>query len=91
MCEHHICRARELRLRYGISQAELAQAALKAARILRDDNPTPVTLPEACAAVIEEYTDVVQCAGEMGMGVDFKQMQEKLERFKKRAKAVRKL
>ena len=27
MCEHHICRARELRLRYGISQAELAQAA----------------------------------------------------------------
>jgi len=71
--------------------AELAQAALKAARILRDDNPTPVTLPEACAAVIEEYTDVVQCAGEMGLGVDFKQMQEKLERFKKRAKAVRKL
>ena len=61
--------------------AELAQAALKAARIL----------PEACAAVIEEYTDVVQCAGEMGLGVDFKQMQEKLERFKKRAKAVRKL
>ena len=71
--------------------AELAQAALKAARILRDDNPTPVTLPEACAAVIEEYTDVVHCAGEMGLGVDFKQMQEKLERFKKRAKAVRKL
>ena len=31
--------------------AELAQAALKAARILRDDNLTPVTLPEACAAV----------------------------------------
>ena len=71
--------------------AELAQAALKAARILRDDNLTPVTLPEACAAVIEEDTDVVQCAGEMGLGVDFKQMQEKLERFKKRAKAVRKL
>lgn len=71
--------------------AELAQAALKAARILRDDNPTPVTLPEACAAVIEEYTDVVQCAGEMGLGIDFKQMQEKLERFKKRAKAVRSL
>ena len=27
MYEHHICRARDLRLRYGISQAELAQAA----------------------------------------------------------------
>ena len=27
MCEHHICRARELRLRYGVSQAELALAA----------------------------------------------------------------
>lgn len=27
MCEYHICRLRELRLRYGISQAELALAA----------------------------------------------------------------
>ena len=71
--------------------AELAQAALKAARILRDDNTTTVTLPEACGAVIEEYADIVQCPVEMGLGVDFKQMQEKLERFKKRAKAVRKL
>ena len=25
MYEHHICRARDLRLRYGISQAELAK------------------------------------------------------------------
>lgn len=47
--------------------AELAQAALKAARILRDDNLTPVTLPEACAAVValEQtaealHTEVVQ-------------------------------
>lgn len=71
--------------------AELAQAALKVARILRDDNPTPITLPEASAALIEEHTDVAQCAGEMGLGVDFKQMQDKLERFKKRARAVRKL
>ena len=76
---------------FFMSSPFLRMAALKAARILRDDNPTPVTLPEACATVIEEYTDVVQCAGEMGLGVDFKQMQEKLERFKKRAKAVRKL
>lgn len=38
--------------------AELAQAASKCARILRNENPTPVTWTEAHANLIEEYTDV---------------------------------
>ena len=41
---------------------ELAKAALKMARIIRKENPTPVTEKEAIANIREEYTDVVQCA-----------------------------
>lgn len=38
--------------------AELAQAALKLARILRAENPTPVDERVARDRVVEEYTDV---------------------------------
>lgn len=64
--------------------AELAQAALKAARILRKENPTPVTLSEACVKLREEYTDVVQCAFELMLIPDSEQIVEKALRFKKR-------
>lgn len=46
--------------------AELGKAALKLARVLRNENPTPVTAAEASNAIIEEFTDVVICAGELG-------------------------
>lgn len=42
--------------------AELAQAALKLARILRGENPTPVTEDAAELALQEEYCDVRVCA-----------------------------
>lgn len=64
--------------------AELAQAALKAARILRGDNPTPVTLKEAEEHLVEEYTDVYQCAMELDVPVDWAQIARKGERFAKR-------
>lgn len=38
--------------------AELSQAALKMARIMRGENPTPVTRMQAEKNLIEEYTDV---------------------------------
>lgn len=38
--------------------SELAQAALKMARIIRGENPTPTKLTEARTNLIEEYTDV---------------------------------
>lgn len=63
---------------------ELAQAALKTARILRKENPTPVLLSEACVHLREEYTDVVQCALELMLIPDSEQMGEKTLRFKKR-------
>lgn len=38
--------------------AELSQAALKLARVLRGENPTTVTRKEARKHLTEEYTDV---------------------------------
>ena len=39
--------------------AELAQAALKLARVIRDENPTPVTAEEAEGHLAEEIVDVL--------------------------------
>lgn len=38
--------------------AELGKAALKLQRILMDENPTPVTKPEAMKALMEEIGDI---------------------------------
>lgn len=65
---------------------ELAKAALKMARIIRNENPTPVTEEEAIANIREEYTDVVQCAGELSLTVDDGQMMRKHERWEKRVR-----
>lgn len=65
---------------------ELAKAALKMARIIRKENPTPVTEKEAIDNIREEYTDVVQCAGELSLTVDEEQMARKHERWEKRVR-----
>jgi hypothetical protein len=65
---------------------ELAKAALKMARIIRNENQTPVTEEEAIANIREEYTDVVQCAGELSLTVDDEQMMRKHERWEKRVR-----
>ncbi len=64
--------------------AELSQAALKLARVLRGENPTTVTRKEARKHLTEEYTDVFQCASELLIPVDWQQIDEKSERFRKR-------
>ena len=66
--------------------AELGKAALKMARIVRKENPTPVTGEEALKNLREEYTDVVQCAMELGLKPDLIEMQKKKERFFERWK-----
>lgn len=43
---------------------EQAQAALKVARILRKENPTPVTLAKARKNLIEETADASLCRDE---------------------------
>lgn len=51
--------------------AELAQAALKMARIERGDNPTPVTMQKAKENLVEEIADVNVCLNVLGVEVTF--------------------
>ena len=67
--------------------AELCKAALKMARIIRGENPTPVTEARVSAMIIEEAADVWNCMNEVGIfgRPELAQITyEKLERFKTR-------
>ena len=64
--------------------AELAHAALKTARVLRNENPTPVTPSLAFDMVSEEYSDVVQCARELNFYPNEDQIRKKERRFLER-------
>ena len=66
--------------------AELSKAALKCARIVRGENPTPMTLEEALANLKEEYTDTVLVADELGIRPDYAIYAEKLGRWYDRLK-----
>lgn len=69
---------------------ELSHACQKMARVLRGDNPTPVTEAEAADAIEEEAADVMICIEELwGAGViQFPvmrlRMKEKLDRARER-------
>lgn len=65
---------------------ELAHAALKLARIERGENPTPVLKEDAMDHLIEEYTDVVQCAEELSLVPNREQIKLKKIRFEERWK-----
>ena len=49
--------------------SELAKAALKYARILFNENPTPVTKDKAFNDLTEEYSDFILCAEELGLKI----------------------
>lgn len=63
---------------------ELAQACLKKARKLRDENYTPKTMEEIDADLEEEYTDVRLCANACGLVVNWTAEHEKAVRWIKR-------
>lgn len=65
---------------------ELAHAALKLARIERGENPTPVLKEDAMDHLIEEYTDVVQCAEELRLVPNREKIKLKKMRFEERWK-----
>lgn len=69
--------------------AELTQVLLKAARIKRGENPTPMTEKEVNAKIREEYTDFIQCAKELNLDVDWNQMEMKRKRFEERWKEAK--
>ena len=64
--------------------AELAQAAIKYARVLRGESPTPVPAQEAMDAIVDELSDVTLCADVAGVLPDLTQMYEKRERWCRR-------
>ena len=63
---------------------ELSHAALKMARILRNENPTPKTKHEVWEQIIEEASDVGLCMDQLGIEPDQKIIEEKTRRFHKR-------
>ena len=64
--------------------SELAHAALKVARVFRNENPTPVKTEDAIRAVFEEFTDVITVAEVIGLNVDELMKEGKLERWRRR-------
>lgn len=67
--------------------SELAHAALKMARVLRNENPTPIKKVDAKIHVAEEFTDVFQCAEELNVTYSRKQIRDKTRRFLERWEA----
>lgn len=60
---------------------ELAQAALKLSRILREENPTPISRKEARERLVDEKQDVMNCLYVHGnVGLNY----EKLKRWEDR-------
>lgn len=68
--------------------SECAHEALKLARIMRDENPTPVTEQDARRALAEEIRDINNSVYVLGMmcGVDW----DKLNRWQDRLDAANK-
>ena len=63
---------------------ELAQALLKAARVIRAENPTPITRDKASAMVTEEYSDLIACTRDLGLQYDEELEDRKHARFEER-------
>ncbi len=68
--------------------SELAQAALKVARIIRNENPTPVTIEQAKSHLVEEYTDALLAAETLDIRKDEKIAKEKISRWVKRLSKI---
>ena len=73
--------------------AELGKAALKMARIIRGENPTPVTMAEARENLLEELIDVCTCIDVCDFRADAKQFDRmfslKLDRWKQRIREMK--
>lgn len=69
--------------------SELAQACLKEWRALTGLNPTPVDARTGKRHVIEEYTDVVLCAGMLGLETEPDILEYKLKRWVDRIESAK--
>ena len=71
--------------------AEMAQAVLKVSRILRNENPTPVSLTDALHNLTEEFSDLLLCATLVDASIDEDAICFKYNRWIERLKEVGKL
>lgn len=67
---------------------ELAQCALKQARIIRGENPTPADIVDVVKATDEEVADVLNCFTVLGLQPNNSLMTAKLMRWGSRIKAA---
>jgi len=64
--------------------SELTKAALKLARRIRKENPTPVTEKQALKNLVEEWTDCMLIAAELDLRPDGNLMARKVARWHER-------
>jgi multidrug resistance efflux pump len=64
--------------------AELAKASLKMARVIRSENPTPVTQREAMAQMVEELSDLMVVCDVAEVAPDEQIKEYKLKRWAER-------
>lgn len=70
---------------------ELAKAALKKARKLRGENPTPKTIEEIDSNIEEEIADVSVCLFVLDLGSELDEFYRKLTRWCERIKKMHNL
>ena len=73
----------------GEECAELAQAALKMARLERGENPTPMLLEEIQANLVEEVSDVDLVLSVLNIGPSARTQERKLARWVGRIEEAR--
>lgn len=64
--------------------AELTKEALKYARILRGENPTPIKKEDVKSSLVEEFTDLMLCAEVLQLPTMPSFREFKLERWNRR-------
>lgn len=83
--EEHMTRA-SLYEMLAEEAAELAQASLKMARILRGENPTPIGAQDAYKSIEEEWNDLYLVNRVLSLTTDYVSMKHKAERWIERLK-----
>lgn len=83
--EEHMTRA-SLYEMLAEEATELAQASLKMARIIREENPTPVDPLDAWKSIEEEWNDLYLVNRVLSLTTDYVAMKHKAERWIERLK-----
>lgn len=83
--EEHMTRA-SLYEMLAEEATELAQASLKMARIIREENPTPVDPLDAWKSIEEEWNDLYLVNRVLSLTTDYVSMKHKADRWIERLK-----